>query len=238
MNHRTYNINLIGEIVVAKHSQSRRITIRLRPGSLPKVIIPRLMPFETGYRFAVEKQQWIIEHTEKINRSQATKPIFDEKTIFTTRFHQITIEKQIGKNITTQKTNNQIKLIFPLETHLGDPSVQILIKNYITNILRSEAKGYLPSRVELLARQHGFKYNKVAVKDVKSRWGSCSGTNNINLNIHLMRLPEHLSDYIILHELCHTVHKNHGERFHQLLEKITGGEKLLEKELKKYKTQF
>jgi predicted metal-dependent hydrolase len=53
-----------------------------------------------------------------------------------------------------------------------------------------------------------------------------------------MRLPEHLSDFIILHELCHTVHKNHGPHFHDLLNKITGNEKLLNKELKKYSSQL
>ena len=57
---------------------------------------------------------------------------------------------------------------------------------------------------------------------------------DINLNIHLMRLPEHLSDFIILHELCHTVHKNHGKAFHDLLNKLSGGEVQLNKELNKH----
>jgi len=73
--------------------------------------------------------------------------------------------------------------------------------------LRKEAKDYLPQRTELLAAAHGFKYSGVTVKNISSRWGSCSSTNHINLNIHLVRLPEHLSDYVILHELTHTVHK-------------------------------
>jgi predicted metal-dependent hydrolase len=56
--------------------------------------------------------------------------------------------------------------------------------------------------------------------------------------VHLMRLPEDLSDFIILHELCHTVHKNHGSHFHSLLNKLVGNEKELNKELKKYNTQL
>jgi len=53
-----------------------------------------------------------------------------------------------------------------------------------------------------------------------------------------MRLPEYLSDFIILHELCHTIHKNHGVQFHELLSKISGNEKILNKELKKYSSQI
>ena len=73
---------------------------------------------------------------------------------------------------------------------------------------------------------------------MKSRWGSCSYQNNINLNLHLVRFPEYLSDFIICHELCHTVHKNHGPQFHALLNEIVGNEKLLNKEVKNYTAQL
>ena len=53
-----------------------------------------------------------------------------------------------------------------------------------------------------------------------------------------MRLPEHLSDFIILHELCHTVHRNHGADFHRLLNELVGDEKQLNKELRNYTIDF
>jgi hypothetical protein len=86
-----------------------------------------------------------------------------------------------------------------------------------------------------LADKHRFQYEKVFVKHVKSRWGSCSSTNNINLNLHLMRLPDRLIDYILLHELAHTVEKNHSKNFWQLLEKVCPGSKMLDKELNNYR---
>jgi len=102
-------------------------------------------------------------------------------------------------------------------------------------LLRKEAKEYLPQRTEQLANEHGFSYISVTVKNLSSRWGSCSAKNRINLNIHLMRLPQNLLDYVILHELTHTIHKNHGKDFWQALDNLTDGKaKQLKDEIKKY----
>ncbi len=89
--------------------------------------------------------------------------------------------------------------------------------------LRAQAKQFLPNRVEVLAKRFGFTYNKITVKDIRSRWGSCSSMNNLNFSLYLMDLPDDLVDYVILHELCHTVHRNHGPHFWDLLNRCTGG---------------
>lgn len=86
--------------------------------------------------------------------------------------------------------------------------------------LRKMAKDYLPERLAELAAKYGFQYNKVFIKHNSSNWGSCSARKNINLNLNLMRLPQELSDYVILHELCHLRHPNHGEEFHRLLDSL------------------
>ena len=86
--------------------------------------------------------------------------------------------------------------------------------------LRKLAKAWLPARLEMLASKYGFSFGRVAIKNNRTNWGSCSARNNINLNLHLMRLPEHLRDYVILHELCHLRHHDHGENFHRLLEQL------------------
>lgn len=78
-------------------------------------------------------------------------------------------------------------------------------------------------------------YNRVCIKNNLTNWGSCSAKRNINLNLQLMRLPEHLRDFVILHELCHLQHMDHGKEFHQLLDKLCEGkERQLQKELKQY----
>ena len=91
--------------------------------------------------------------------------------------------------------------------------IEFRTKEEFRKYLRKKAKEFLPKRLEAIAQQFGYKYNKVALKFMKSRWGSCSFKNNINLNISLVTLENELIDYVLLHELVHTVEKNHGEAF-------------------------
>lgn len=84
--------------------------------------------------------------------------------------------------------------------------------------MRKEAKELLPRRLSELAERYGFSYGRVFIKHNSSNWGSCSARGNINLNLNLVRLPQLLRDHVILHELCHLRHPNHGPEFHALLE--------------------
>ncbi len=101
--------------------------------------------------------------------------------------------------------------------------------------LRRAAKADLPGRIERLARQTGLRYAKMTVRAARTKWGSCSGKGNISLSLFLMTLPEHLRDFVIVHELCHTVHHNHSPRFHALVDALVGGrEKILARELRAF----
>lgn len=102
-------------------------------------------------------------------------------------------------------------------------------------VLRAAAKKELPELASLLANKYGFTFRKVTIRNASSRWGSCSSLKHISLNLHLMRVPLHLREYVILHELCHTREMNHGKNFWELLNRCTEGKALaLRKELKSY----
>jgi predicted metal-dependent hydrolase len=96
------------------------------------------------------------------------------------------------------------------------------------------AKEFLEGRIKELSDKFGYIYNKVTIRNQKTRWGSCSGKNNINLNMQLMNIPNHLIDYVILHELVHTKIKNHSPIFWGSLNRYVGNAKVVDKELKKY----
>lgn len=101
--------------------------------------------------------------------------------------------------------------------------------------LRRAAKIDLPTRTERIAQQFGLNYGKLTIRAARTKWGCCTSCNNLSLSLFLMTLPEYLRDYVIVHELCHTVHHNHSARFHALVDSYLGGkEKALNKELKAY----
>jgi predicted metal-dependent hydrolase len=99
---------------------------------------------------------------------------------------------------------------------------------------KTKAKKFLTDRLEKLARQYGFDYNRVSIRSQRTRWGSCSAKNNISLNMKLLRLPDDLIDYVILHELVHTRVHNHGKQFWAELNKYVNNAKKLAKRLRGY----
>jgi predicted metal-dependent hydrolase len=108
-------------------------------------------------------------------------------------------------------------------------------KHQHDEVLRAQAKEYLPKELERLSKLHGFYYSEVKIRKSKTRWGSCSSKRTINLSFYLMLLPPHLIEYVLLHELCHTIEMNHSLAFWKLLDKHTGGKaKVLKQEIKKY----
>ena len=99
---------------------------------------------------------------------------------------------------------------------------------------RIVARRVIVDRVSEFARRYHFCYGRVFVRNQRTRWGSCSSQNNINLNVNLIRLPLELRDYVILHELVHTRIKDHSLLFWQTLEKYMPDCKQRDKQLNAY----
>lgn len=95
---------------------------------------------------------------------------------------------------------------------INDPATQ-RARDYQKKVLMKKAKEYLPYRLEYYAKLYGYKYDKCRLTHANTRWGSCSSNKTISLNIGLMKLPEPLRDYVILHELAHLNHMDHSPAF-------------------------
>lgn len=96
-----------------------------------------------------------------------------------------------------------------------------------------KAKIFLRDRVKYFAEKYDFSYNRICVRNQKSRWGSCSVKENLNFNYRLLFLEPELSDYIIVHELCHLREMNHSEKFWKQVESIIPDWRLRRRKLKK-----
>lgn len=130
------------------------------------------------------------------------------------------VEKNIGwiKKVQAEKSPPPQLTLFRGDIYIRD--------------LRERARKYLTSRISVLGGKYGYRYNKLRFRNARSLWGSCSIDNNITLSIHLMNLPKDLIDYVIVHELIHTVEKNHGVKFRAHLKKIYRKPEIYEKALR------
>lgn len=99
---------------------------------------------------------------------------------------------------------------------------------------KEKAKEIICTRLNELSQIHELSFNRSFIRSQKTRWGSCSAKNNINLNIKLINLPEDLRDYVIIHELVHTKVKNHSQKFWLEMTKYYSNPKAIDKKLKNY----
>ena len=109
-----------------------------------------------------------------------------------------------------------------------------IVSDTSVDIDRAKAKRKLTRRLKHLAGKHGFTYNRVFIRNQKTRWGSCSYKNNISLNMKIVLLPEELMDYVILHELTHTRKKDHSKNFWAKMDKLVGNGKSMASRLREY----
>ena len=222
------------EIKLKKSFKAKNISIKIKPFEGVLVTVPMLVSFKLAEDFVKTKIKWINKNLNKVQKQEQSYTFFSANNSFKTRSHLINITStELSKN-TVHIENTNVKVLISKKLSVSSEENQLYIRNIILEIWRKEAKEYLPRRVKALAIDHNFNYQKLTIKNTKSRWGSCSFDNNINLSLHLMRISNELIDYVILHELVHTKVKNHSSKFWQTLEKHCPNSKILDKELKKY----
>ena len=121
-----------------------------------------------------------------------------------------------------------------IKTNKQSMNVQFEKKRRLPEIDRKVARKILCRRIGELAQLHNFVYNRVSIRKQKTRWGSCSTKNNINLNANLLHLPSELMDYVLLHELVHTRVKDHSKDFWDELNTIVPNARQVDRRLKDY----
>lgn len=222
-----------GEIVVSRTQRAKRISVSVRPPDRVRLTIPAGYSIDSGLRFLAEKEAWIAQALERIAQKHPVRVI---EPPYSTKRHTLEFRQSPDCiNISAKVTADTILVSFPLTTPHTSAQVQEVAREAIIKALRAEAKELLPTMVATIAARHGFRHGKVTVRTTKSRWGSCSSNNDISLSLFLMYLPDHLIEYIIIHELCHTRHKDHSAKFHALVDTLLGGrEKELRHELRSY----
>ncbi len=201
-----------GTITLRRSVRASSIRIRISPDGRLRASLPLYAPV------------FLVRRLVKSSRHELRQLLSQHRTdvIFTSgmqigKSHTITVRSAGARTTTATRHGQQIVVSIPTHQTIEEPSVQRVIKDAIINALRIEAKSYLPKRLAFLAEKHGFRYEKVRFSHASGRWGSCSSSGTISLNIALMKLPFELIDYVLIHELSHTIQMNHSEKFWDLV---------------------
>ena len=241
---RIFTDDEFGTVLLRKSGRCRAMSIRVRSratkeGARVTVTIPLPVPFSEGVAYLGKKRDWVreslaaldIRNEKAVGEGRAPEPVRDGLSISTLTCRILFRTDHFLENkakITNELDNegNRVRtIVFPSAWtdsggNVKDPALEKWLSGVLVDVIRQEAKVYLPMKLDILAGRFGFQYGKVFIKHNLTNWGSCSTKGNINLNLNLLRLPEYLVDYVILHELCHLREPNHGPDFHALLGRI------------------
>ncbi len=227
----TYPHEEFGDIDVIHSLRAKTLRIQIG-GQGIRLVIPKKITTVQGIEFVNSKKDWISKALTRIEKK--TQHIQADITSLKTITFTVSIQATNRTNLLFSLKDTILLIEYPQNIDLKASTYQQKIKDGIEKFVLAEAKRYLPQRVALLATKHGFRYNEVTIRRTKQRWGSCSSKKNINLSAYLMLVPNYLADYVILHELCHTKHMNHGSNFWKAMENVSDNYLALRKELKSY----
>ncbi len=221
----------LGEIFFKRNLRSKRMSIKILSGRL-EVNLPQGFTENEGMRFVNSVREKLL----KRQKSAAEKSILlTENNPLQTLTCVVYVKKVQRKDLFSSLKSGVLTIEYPEELDENDIRTQQYFWNSVNYFLRSEAKRILPYRTQQLAEKYHFSFSEVKIQSSKTRWGSCNLKRTINLSFYLLLLPQHLVDYVILHELCHTKEMNHSPRFWGWMDKVTDGKaKRLRAELKGY----
>ena len=191
--------------------RSKRKTLSLTINENAELIIraPKRLSVEKIQDFINEKENWINRKKRLIENQIKDVTSNHNKLLYLGNLFPINVEQNASK-----------ELFFTGEEFIANSiepdSLSLSIKKWYKNKFKEIA---LP-RVAYFANKHNLMVNQVRIKNQKTMWGSCSSKNNINLNYLLLMAPMGVIDYVIVHELVHTIHRNHSTDFWDSVESI------------------
>jgi predicted metal-dependent hydrolase len=226
MSQKTIDIPDLGPVILAKRRGAKNLRLTILPDGRVRVSMPTWVPYSAGISFAKARAKWIQKHISSVPDIL----LKDGQRIG----KSYRLNFKLGLSGTQSRLGiNSITITSALlPTHA---EVQTKAKAAAERALKKEAGILLENRLRQIARDNDFTYRRFSVKRLTSRWGSCSSKGDITLNFFLVQLPWHLIDYVIVHELAHTIQHNHSQAFWKQVENVLPNYKDLKKQIKAYR---
>ncbi len=198
---------------LVKSARAKYVRIKISPLGELSVVLPRGIAEKKAHRFLQQKAQWVAKTINQI-------PIL-EKTTFPKQLDLKLLNEVWDIEYLYVQNDESIQLQEISEGQLrlkGNVKNWDAVKKTLNHWCKKKATPLFHSMLEKIAEEHGFHFNRLSVRSQKTRWGSCSHSKNINLNSKLLFMPKNIVEYVMIHELCHTLEMNHSSNFWKLVE--------------------
>jgi len=195
--------------------QTARIDVLLQalPQGETRVYAPKRMKLreidETVRRNAEKIAQMHAELDRRLDEDRAGKPV-SEGSLISVEGKRLELHLHAG-SVRAEFSDDELHL------WLKDPKDEDAVRAALKTVLAQRALERIRQRLEVYAPRIGGEFGRVAVRDQRSRWGSCSSKHNLNFNWKLIMAPPQVLDYVLIHELCHLHEFNHSARFWKLV---------------------
>ena len=195
----------------SKVIRSNRRTLSISINEQAELIVraPHKLSISKIHDFINEKAKWINKQQKIVNNRLSDSSIDKNMVLFLGSLYPIKISMDQFK-----------KLTFDGEEFIVGSSDQKLIHSSIKKWYKNKFREIAIPRLNYFADKYNLSVNQVRIKEQKTMWGSCSSRNNINLNYLLIMAPMNVIDYVIIHELAHTIHRNHSSNFWKTVESM------------------
>jgi len=200
--------------------KAKKILLKPQKDNTVIVVIPSTRCVPQAKDFVQEKKLWIEDALTRLSSIKYNYYYGGE---------EIKIDRHVGISESSAEFEFRNNILF-----IDAPEKVDTVLLYEA-WLKIMAKKVLPQKVVEISSKYNFNPQKIGVREAKTRWGSCSSHNHISLNSKLMMCDEKIIDYVIIHELCHTIHHNHSGKFWQLVAQVMPDYKTHIKRLKKYR---
>ncbi|NJM58408.1 MAG: M48 family metallopeptidase [Synechococcales cyanobacterium RU_4_20] len=203
---------------VRESKRAKYVSLRISSVGRLEVVVPLGFDRATIPRIVAKKQSWI----DRVQQKLAQHPTQQDQGLsgpFPNRLELAALGQTWQVEYCPTQSLDVAPSVYP-QQHLrllGAVDNWFLCQTELKHWLVSQAKRQLIPRLEALSQETGLSYAGVSVRSPKTRWGSCSATHSINLNSKLLFLSPELVRYVLIHELCHTVHFNHSREFWSLV---------------------
>jgi predicted metal-dependent hydrolase len=208
--------------------RARRLSVRVYPGGRVEVVVPPGASAAVVQRFVGTHRDWI---NDRVGDLSTAEPLANQlrptdvylpsiERRYAVRYHQSPDALAVHAN------DSEGRLIVHGPLH-DDRQIANVLRRWLMQLAHRE----LGSRLAIVAEEGGFSYQRVQIRRQRTRWGSCSATGTISLNVCLLFVSPAVLRYLLVHELCHTCHMNHSARYWALVEQHEPDYERLDREL-------